>query len=256
MSKSALRVLEIMEYISGQSAGCSHTAIAQGLGIPKSSLTALLQDLQSKGYLQRDPDTGYFTIGLQVLWLANSYLRNLNLVKLGQPVVAAVFAQINQFTTLAIPSGIDYVIICTETVPSVFGHTLQLGSRGPMHSSALGKAILAFSPQSYVDDILRKAAAVAGAAKGTKSRAMDISAELKATRNTGIARSHGDAIAGVDGFAAPVFNAAGVPVASLGVGVPTADVNQKLATRIETALKKGARSLSMQLGWQGELAAA
>ena len=47
---------------------------------PKSSLTALLQDMLSKGYLQRNPDSGIFTIGVQVLWLANSYLRNLNLI--------------------------------------------------------------------------------------------------------------------------------------------------------------------------------
>lgn len=254
MSKSALRVLEIMEYIGGQSAGCNHTTISQGLGIPKSSLTALLQDLHSKGYLHRDPDTGYFTIGLQVLWLANSYLRNLNLVKLGQPVVASVFSQITQFTTLAIPSGSEYVIICTETVPSAFGHTLQLGSRGPMHSSALGKAILAFSPQSYVDDILERANA-AGTPRSAKIKAQELVAELSAIRKSGVARSHGEAIAGVDGFAAPVFNATGVPVASLGVGVPTTDVNQKLTNRIETALKKGAHSLSVQLGWQGQLEA-
>ena len=252
MSKSALRVLEIMEFIGGYSTGCSHTTIAQGLGIPKSSLTALLQDLLSKGYLQRQPDTGYFTMGLQVLWLANSYLRNLNLVKLGQPVVAELFTQVNQFATLAIPSGGEYVIICTESTPSIFGHTLQLGSRGPLHSAALGKAILAWSASSYVEDILARAAAAAGA-KTTKGRAFDIAAELKTARQTGIARSHGEAIAGVDGFAAAVFGAAGVPVAALGVGIPTAQVTARLAAKIETALKKAARNLSTQLGWQGEL---
>lgn len=244
-----------MEFIGGQPAGCTHTTIAQGLGIPKSSLTALLQDLQSKGYLQRTPDSGLFTIGLQVLWLANSYLRNLNLVKLGQPVVAEVFAQVNEFTTLAIPSGSEYVIICTESVPSIFGHTLQLGSRGPLHSSALGKAMLAFSPPAYVDDLLAKAAAQGGTGRLSKVKAQEVIAELKATRKSGVARSHGEAIAGVDGFAAPVFNSSGTPVASLGVGIPTTEVNAKLAARVEAALKKGARNLSIQLGWQGELLA-
>lgn len=250
MAKSALRVLEIMEFIGSHSTGCSHTTIAQGLGIPKSSLTALLQDLQSKGYLQRNPDTGYFTIGLQVLWLANSYLRNLNLVKLGQPVVAELFTQVNQFATLAIPSGNEYVIVCTESTPSVFGHTLQLGSRGPLHSSALGKAILAFSPKSYVDEVLAQAAAGARTARG---KAFDVGAELKAIRKSGVSHSHGEAIAGVDGYGAPVFSGNGVPVAALGIGIPSAEVTPKVAARIESALKKAARHLSLQLGWQGDL---
>lgn len=250
MSKSALRVLEIMEFIGSHSAGCSHTAVAQGLNIPKSSLTALLQDLQSKGYLQRHPDTGAFTIGLQVLWLANSYLRNLNLVKIGQPVVAELFAQVKEFSLLAIPSGTEYVVICTESVPSVFGHSLQIGSRGPLNRSALGKAILAFSPQSYVDDILKASQPPPGA-RPSRSREPDIHAELDQARNTGVSRSRGEAIAGVDGFASPVFNASGVPIASLGVGVPSAELTPALIKRIETSLKRESARLSMQLGWQG-----
>jgi len=85
MAKSALRVLEIMEFIADQREGCKHAAISKRAGYPKSSLTALLQDLTSKGYLQRAPDNGSYH-WITVLWLANSYLRNLNLVKLGQPL--------------------------------------------------------------------------------------------------------------------------------------------------------------------------
>lgn len=252
MSKSALRVLEIMEFIAGQPTGCSHTTVSQGLGIPKSSLTALLQDLQSKGYLQRHPDTGFFTIGVQVLWLANSYLRNLNLVKVGQPVVAELFTQTRQFSTLAIASGGEYVIVCTESTPSVFGHSLQVGSRGPLHTSALGKSMLAWLPAAQLETVLAQAAAAAGA-KSTKGKAFDIASELADARKSGIAHSRGEAIAGVDGYAAPVFNGSGVPVAALGVGVPSGDVTARESTRIEAALKKAARHLSTQLGWTGEL---
>jgi DNA-binding IclR family transcriptional regulator len=250
MSKSALRVLEIMEFIGGQPTGCSHTAVAQGLNIPKSSLTALLQDLQSKGYLQRNPDTGAFTIGIQVLWLANSYLRNLNLVKVGQPVVAELFSEVKEFSLLAMPSGTEYVVICTESVPSIFGHTLQIGSRGPLYCTALGKAILAFSPQAYVDDILKASERIA-MTRQTKTKDPDVLKELEAARKSGIARSRGEAIAGVDGFAAPVFNGAGVPVAALGVGVPSSELTPVSIKGIEASLKRAAAKLSAQLGWQG-----
>ena len=69
MSKSALRVLEIMEYVASERDGCTHTAIAQGLQIPKSSLTALLQDLQSKGYcLQERIEGPKFGLALNSQW--------------------------------------------------------------------------------------------------------------------------------------------------------------------------------------------
>ena len=254
MSKSALRVLEIMEFIANQRDGCTHTAIAQGLNIPKSSLTALLQDLLSKGYLQRTADSGVFTIGVQVLWLSNSYLRNLNLVKLGQPLVAEIHSKVKEFALLAIPNGAEYVTICTESVPSVFGHTLQLGSRGPMFCSAVGRAMLAFMPDPQVDEILRSGPRVK-ATPNTKTSIADIKASLTETRRTGIAFSGEEAIAGVVGFAAPVFSAMGVPVASFGVGVPSSQFKRSATSAIESALKDASRRLSQQLGWNAARAA-
>lgn len=255
MSKSALRVLEIMEFIAREASGCTHTAIAQELGIPKSSLTALLQDLQSKGYIQRNLDTGAFTIGVQVLWLANSYLRNLNLVKEGQPVVAELFSEVREFSVLAIPSGSEYVVICTESVPSVFGHSLQLGSRGPLQHSALGKAMLAFSPRSWVDEVLAASPKVPPT-RQAKSRSADVEKELEQTRRTGIGRSRGEAISGVEGFAAPVFGASGVPVAALGVGIPASELVTGSIPKIEDALRRLAHKLSTRLGCTGQRAAA
>src|ERR1700744_108901 len=204
-----------MEFIADKRDGCTHTAIAQGLNIPKSSLTALLQDLLSKGYLQRAPESGIFTIGVQVLWLSNSYLRNLNLVKLGQPMVAEIFAQVKEFTILAIPNGTEYVTICTESVPSIFGHTLQLGSRGPLFCSALGRAMLAYMPVKQVDDILKTGPRVK-VTQSTKTSLTDIRASLEETRSNGYAVSFEEALSGVVGFATPVFGATGLPVAAFG----------------------------------------
>ncbi len=208
-----------MEHIA-QQAGVTHTDVAQGLQIPKSSLTALLQDMMSKGYLQRNADTGVFTIGVQVLWLANSYLRNLNLVRLGQPVVASVFSKVQEFTLLAIPTAHEYVVVCTESVPSILAHSLQMGQRGPMFCSAVGRAMLAFMPDAQVDAILAQSDLKA-LTPSTKTDIADIRKELARTRRTGIGVSKNEVTAGVSGYAVPVFKT-GVPVASIGVGFATA----------------------------------
>jgi len=254
MSKSALRVLEIMEFVASQRDGCTHTTIAQGLNIPKSSLTALLQDMLSKGYLQRTPESGIFTIGVQVLWLANSYLRNLNLVKLGQPLVAEIFTKVREFSLLAIPNGTEYVTICTESVPSVFGHTLQLGSRGPMYCSALGRAMLAFMPQPQVDDILRTSNRVKLTAH-TRASLSEIRLALDEVRRTGVAFVKEESFAGVVGYGTPVFGPMGAPVAAFGVGVPTSQWKRSAEPAIVNALQAASRQLSQQLGASWPLAA-
>lgn len=237
-----------MEFVASRREGCSHTVIAQGLDIPKSSLSALLHDLHSTGYLQRNPETGVFTIGVQVLWLANSYLRNLNLVRLGQPVVAQLFARVREFALLAIPTGTEYVTICTESLPSVFAHTLQVGQRGPLVTSAVGRAMLAYMAPGEVDRILA-APPDAGTVPLSKQAIADIRKQLDVARKRGIGYSYEESIPGVVGIAAPVFNAAGTPVAALGVGIPSAQMKGRDTAPIEEALRQAAAALSGELGY-------
>jgi DNA-binding IclR family transcriptional regulator len=250
MAKSALRVLQIMEYIAEQRDGCTHTQLAHGLNIPKSSLTALLNDLHSQGYLQRDPASGKFTIGVQVLSLANSYLRNLNLARLGAPVVGELYAAVRQFSVLAIPIGTEYVVICTESVPSLFTHTLQLGYRGPLFCSATGRAILAYLPEDRVNEILL-ASPLRALTPFTKTDPAAIKAEFPKIRRAGIAYGLEENIAGITGIAAPVFDRSGTPIAAVGVAAPSAQLNPEQLPAIEVAIKKAAGKLSEQLGFQG-----
>jgi len=237
-----------MEFVANHREGCNHTAIAQGLVIPKSSLSALLQDLSSTGYLKRNPESGSFTIGVQVLWLANSYLRNMNLVRLGQPVVAQLFAQVQEFALLAIPIGPEYVTICTESLPSVFAHTLQVGQRGLLITSAVGRAMMAYMTAAEIDNILA-ASQSPEVSPLTKKQITEVKKELESTRLRGVGYSHDESIPGIVGIAAPVFNASGSPVAALGIGIPTSQMKGRNAGPLEQAVRESAARLSTQLGY-------
>jgi len=171
------------------------------------------------------------------------------LVKLGQPLVAEIYLKVKEFSILAIPNGAEYVTICTESVPSIFGHALQLGSRGPMFCSALGKAMLAFMPEDQIDEILRGSPREK-VTQYSNTSLTKIKASLAETRKTGISVSREESIAGVIGFAAPVFSATGAPVAAFGVGLPASHFKPEMAKGIELALKAAARQLSEQLGWR------
>lgn len=249
MAKSALRVLQIMEYIAAQPEGCTHSKLAQGLGIPKSSLTALLNDLQSQGYLKRNEETGVFTVGVQVLWLANSYLRNLNLARLGAPIVGQLYAAVRHFSVLAIPRETEYVVICTESVPALYTHSLQIGYRSPLYCSATGRAILAFLPEQRVDEILR-ASDLTALTPSTKTDPEAIKAELLEVRKTGISRVRDENILGITGIASPVFDHSGVPVAAIGVAATSSQLENDQLPAVELAVQQAASKLSEQLGWR------
>jgi DNA-binding IclR family transcriptional regulator len=248
MAKSALRVLEIMEFVAScKSGSATHTEISLALGIPKSSLTGLLRDLQRPGYLQLDRETGRFSIGSQVMFLAHAYIKNLNIVRVGSPFVHELFLELNEYTTMASPKGDSVVVVCSETLPSPLAHSLNIGEHLPMLTSALGRAILAFIDEDELEAYLKHHRPVAHT-EFTKTSLSEIRRELEATRKTGISYVREEFRPGITGYAAPVFNINGRPIASIGVALPSARIGKAHEERIQTLLLERTTELSKRLG--------
>jgi DNA-binding IclR family transcriptional regulator len=247
MAKSAFRVLEIMEYVAQCNNGASHTEIAAALRIPKSSLTGLMRDLLGPGYLQLDEGTGRFSIGSQVMFLANAYLKRLNIVRDGAPFVHRIFVALNEFTSLAIPKGDYCVLVCAESAPAPLAHSLNIGERVPMLSSAAGKAILAFLGNAELDEYLASIKPVRHTPQ-TMTKTKDIREDLKQIRETGLAYGREEYLGGITGIASPIFNVHGRPIASISVALPTARLTEKLEKKIRTTLLAETAALSSRLG--------
>jgi DNA-binding IclR family transcriptional regulator len=248
MAKSALRVLEILDFVAKQREGCSHTEVARSLEIPKSSVTVLLRDLVSTGYARFDSLTGRYFIGSSVLTLSSAYLRSLNLVKLAQPVVTELFMQLHEFSAMAIPKGQDYIIVCAENPPQPLAHSLQIGERGAMYSSASGRAIMSTWMLEVLDEFLSGQKLIAHTPK-TVINKIELRSIIERARADGVAYSRDEGIIGVTAIAAPVRGSDGIAVGAISVALASSRVTDKIEKQIIRALKSGANTLSHQLGW-------
>jgi DNA-binding IclR family transcriptional regulator len=247
MAKSAFRALAIMEFIAQCKTGATHSEIASGLNIPKSSLTGLLRDLEQPGYLHFEKSTSRYSIGSQVMFLANAYLRNLNVVREAAPIVHRIFVELNEFSALTLPQGDDCIVVCAESAASPLAHSLNLGQRLPMLANAVGRVILAFLDDAEIEEYLATHRPVAHTPH-TITKLKDIRDELKKVRKAGIAFAREEYLPGITGIAAPVFNIEGRPIASVGIAVPTARLTDKLERKIASVLLENAGMLSRLLG--------
>jgi DNA-binding IclR family transcriptional regulator len=249
MAMAATRVLQIMEYIASQYRGPTHKQIAEHLDIPKSSLTALLSDLRESGYISVDTDSGRYSIGSEILALSYAYLRNLDVVRIGQKVVSDVFLATNEFTALSIRRGIEYVIVSADVAPTVLGHSRQIGESGPLLGSAAGKILLAFLDDEERDAVL----AQCPINKFTQYSITDpkkIRAELVAVRKEGFSYGRGEVYEGMTAIGAPVFNALGKIVAAMTVTTATSRLTNARTKEIQAQLRRGAEAISEQLGYR------
>ena len=123
-----------------------------------------------------------------------------------------------------------------------------LGVHKPAHCTAEGRAMLAFCPEPVLRKVLR-----AGLAPRTPNTVTDpraLATLLDQVRRNGFALDDEESEVGMRGVAAPVFDASGLAVASVGVVGPlqrfTAPRQRELAAQVLAT----AEAISLHLGHQ------
>ena len=104
--------------------------------------------------------------------------------------------------------GPSVVVVHHVFRPDATFQVLEVGAELPVHASALGKAILAYAPRELVNDLVAE-----GLPKltGRTLAAKPLRAELKAVRETAIARERDEAVLGESSLAGTIFDRSGPP---------------------------------------------
>lgn len=252
MVKSAGRVFDILRFLSTQSSGCLHSEIAHALAIPRASLTALLTDLRELGYVTFDPKSKRYSLGAEILTLSNAYLRNLNIVQIGEPILREMFQEVREVTSLNIAKGAMVVKVCEYAAPDPLAYHMHVGESGPMHASAAGKAILAHLPTEVRDHLLESMELRIYTEKTIRSKAVLLK-QLEAIRLGAVACCREEHHHGMVSLALPVFNAEEQVVAAITITTPTVRFTRAHEKTIEKILRTGTARLSTRLGSRSNL---
>ena len=151
--RAVLRVLDILDVLQDSIDGASLTEIAEAASLPKSSVFRYLSTLESRSYVEQDPETGDYRFGMAFLPWHTRHLQSLG--SRARPYLEKLRDRFQETINLAVLDGtrLSYLqIVESEKAMRLAART---GDRDPIHSSALGKAIAARMPESEVLEILR-----------------------------------------------------------------------------------------------------
>ncbi len=156
---------------------------------------------------------------------------------------------------LAVLDQGEAVYIEKVEAPGFFKVNTWVGRRMFLHSTSVGKSLLAWLPRHDVEAIVRQH----GMKKRTPKTITTISrllAELELVREQGYAVDDEENSLGARCLGAPVFDAAGNVTAALGVSGTLTQMDEANMPRIVEALKDTARRISRQLTRSGAVGAA
>jgi DNA-binding IclR family transcriptional regulator len=125
----------------------------------------------------------------------------------------------------------------------------KLGGRNPVYCTALGKAILAYSPDIEVEQILA-ACRMEARTRNTFTSALALKRELERIRDRGYAIDDEEIEDGIRCVSAPILNSVNRAVAAISVSGPSSRITPNRFELIGKTIVKAARELSAHVGHQ------
>jgi DNA-binding IclR family transcriptional regulator len=123
--------------------------LARETGAAKSTLHRVCSMMSERGWIARDPRSGYIELGPRVAWLAHA--TPLSPLTAGfHGVARRLVARHNETTCLTVLEGRDSVFIAKEETTHDVRLVTSVGSRLPAFAAASGRAILADRPEEEV----------------------------------------------------------------------------------------------------------
>jgi DNA-binding IclR family transcriptional regulator len=179
----------------------SLTEIARLTGLPVSTAHRLAVELAATDLLERD-GSGRYRVARSLRRLATTAWREPTLAERGPCVLDDLCAVTHRTVRLGVLSGTTVKYIEKRPHHPVTG--FSSGARLPAHATALGKALLAFSPTRVTDRLIVKG--LPGFTRNTITAPDRLRHNLAAIRRVGTAVSVGELENGRNAVAMPVFS--------------------------------------------------
>lgn len=138
------RGISVLRCFSQENPVLGFSDIARMTGIPRPTVNRLVATLAATGMLKSALAADRFTLGPAVISLARVFLVSLDVRAVARPKMLAMAEDLGASVYLAVRDGMEMVLIeACRPNSSILSPRLDVGSRAPIPSSALGRAYLA-----------------------------------------------------------------------------------------------------------------
>lgn len=241
------RTLDIMETLIEQRA-LTVSDISRQFSIPKSSAYAILQTLKSRGYVEKDADDRY-SLSFRLFSLGATLVDNLDVRTEVHSLLEELTRKAGITGHIAIRDGGYAVYIDKVEVLDAVRVTTWVGKRMPLHSTSIGKALLAYLPEKDIDRILSDHPLRRLTPK-TIVNPTALKEQLAKLRAQGFTSCSEENEIDVRSVAAPIFNGTQKVVAAVNLGASTLQMRGKDVPRLGALVGAYAMKMSAQLGYR------
>lgn len=246
LSGTLERGLAILEFFAA-TGEASAAMVAEALDLSRSATYRILDRLRELGYLEINPASEKFRLGVKAAELGMAALSGIDVVRLAPSYLQGLVRATKETVFLAVVDNDTIVYVYKEEGPQAVTMSSQLGSRRPLHCTALGKAYMSVLPDDVRRSLIERLD-LRRFTSNTITQAAALEAELALTKDRGYAIDNIEVEEGVACFAAPVLGYRGLPVAAISVAGPADRIFSK-GEKLGPLVAETAGALSRRLGY-------
>lgn len=242
--KSVANTLDVLDcFLDDDELGVSE--IARSLGVAKSSAHRMLSTLATRGFVERNPDSGRYRLGLHLYELGQLSISRSRLRQAALPIMEDLRQRTGHTIHLGVADGPDVVHL--ERLQSREGLNLLEAQprRFPTHCSATGKVLAAFDPA--VAEARRRASFPPITANSVRSL-QEWEATLAKIRHDGVAINRDEIATGAMSVAAPIYDGVGRARAALSI-VGRTEIMESAQSQFTRLVVEATRRLGRTVPW-------
>lgn len=247
---AAASTLEVLEFMAEHPGAWGPTELAKRLELSSNLAFRVLNVLQEKGYVKRNPAGQYeLTAGLYSLGMRLQ--NNFDLRKQARPFLEQLAETAGESCQIQIPAGERMLQLDFIPPPADYYLAVTPGIRLHWHGNAFGKAVWAFLPPNESDALLR-----APLHRMTPHTVVDperLREELAEIRKIRSASEFNEYVLGSYCIGSPVFDATGRPVAGIGITGLASRLDEARIPELRETVRECAERISTEIGAQSIL---
>ena len=237
-------VIDVLRCFSADKPLVGVTEIAEQVGLHKSSVSRLLATLETEGWVDQDPATRRYQLGLGLIAIAGPLLANLNVRQVAHPYLQELADATRETAILAVWEGSVAVTVEQIVSDRTVKHTSPLGSRYASTGSASVQIFLAEMSDEAVTTLVDQGA-IALQIGWTRS---GLQQRLELVRNQGYATNLQETFDDEVGIAAPVYDHRRQAVAAVLIAAPAYRIDEPTTQALIDQCVATAAKISTRMG--------
>ena len=227
--------------------------LARRLSLGKSTVHRLASTLVDAEFLERNPQTGAYRLGLALFELGMRVRRKMNIVSEARPYLRALMEKTGESVHLTVLDHASVLYVNNIASPQAIRMQSNLGARVPAHCCSEGKALLAYRPAETIERVI--AAGLDARTPKTIVKPERLRGELAAVRRRGYALDDEELEIGLRSAAAPIRDHRREVVAAVSIAGPVQRVSKKSMQRFAVEVVAAGNAISQRLGYHPSRAA-